>query len=132
MEKEPRSILRELNFLMGQNTSEMGLMWGLCTIDVSLAEKGKAALGKTHSGLGVIPTHPSPRVFLNGALRPAPRDPPASQEMLGAWSHSPELLLGGGGMPGGMPGLGEGPLGEGLTWTMLPHSWRPAVKVTVL
>lgn len=46
MEKEPRSILSKLNFLMGQNTSEIGLMWGLCTIDVSLAEKAKQLWGK--------------------------------------------------------------------------------------
>lgn len=36
-------------------------------------------------------------------------------------------------MPGGIPGLGKGlRQGEGLTCTMLPHSWSPAVKVTVL
>ena len=46
MEKEPRSVLSELNFLMGQNTSEMGLTWGLCAIAVSLAERAKQLWGK--------------------------------------------------------------------------------------
>lgn len=36
------------------------------------------------------------------------------------------------GMPGRILALGQAPRGEGLTCTTLPHSWRPAVKVTVL
>lgn len=46
MEKEPHSLLSELNFLTGQNNSKLGPMWELCPIGTSPAERAKQRWGK--------------------------------------------------------------------------------------